>query len=253
MVCSLPVSSVYGLFQAKIREWIAISYFRGASWPRDRTHISCTFCIGRQILFHGCHLRSLEDPLLEFNKVYTVNLELEIILIPDIHTHILDTYLLLPWLFFSSNVPSFACQDILWCAPWRNMSFCYITLFSFLWSWQLKSNHLLPNDCTLNTNAHTKTASSSHWSWLGSAFPRIKFEKHKISTSKKWERKTQEQIWQKTLWVWRKSENPCVLETLPWEVMILTNSGSMEETLQEFRREWLWKHPIYFSKQYSHF
>jgi len=88
MVCSLPVSSVYGLFQAKIREWIAISYFRGASWPRDRTHISCTFCIGRQILFHGCHLRSLEDPLLEFNKVYTVNLELEIILIPDIHTFI---------------------------------------------------------------------------------------------------------------------------------------------------------------------
>ena len=92
MGCSLPVSSVHGLFQAKIREWIAISYSKGASWPRDRTHISYISCIGRQILFHWCHLGSLEDPLLEFNKVYTMNLELKIILIPDTHTLISWTH-----------------------------------------------------------------------------------------------------------------------------------------------------------------
>ena len=41
MDCSLPGSSVHGIFQARILEWLAISFSRGSSWPRDRTHISC--------------------------------------------------------------------------------------------------------------------------------------------------------------------------------------------------------------------
>ena len=36
-------------FQARILEWVTISYSRGSSQPRDRTHISCT---GRQVLYH---------------------------------------------------------------------------------------------------------------------------------------------------------------------------------------------------------
>ena len=47
--CSLPGSSVHGIFQARVLEWIAISFSRGSSWPRDRTHVSC---IGRWILCH---------------------------------------------------------------------------------------------------------------------------------------------------------------------------------------------------------
>ena len=39
--CSLPGSSVYGIFQARTLERIAISYSRGSSWPRDWTHVSC--------------------------------------------------------------------------------------------------------------------------------------------------------------------------------------------------------------------
>ena len=38
--CSLPGSSVHGTFQARILEWIAISFSRGSS-PRDRIHVSC--------------------------------------------------------------------------------------------------------------------------------------------------------------------------------------------------------------------
>ena len=49
MDCSLPGSSVLGIFQARILEWVAISFFRASSWPRDQTHISC---IGRRILYH---------------------------------------------------------------------------------------------------------------------------------------------------------------------------------------------------------
>ena len=47
---SLPSSSVYGIFQARILEWVAISYSRGSSWPKDGT---CVSCIGRQILYHS--------------------------------------------------------------------------------------------------------------------------------------------------------------------------------------------------------
>ena len=34
-------SSVYGISRARILEWVAISFSRGLSRPRDRTHISC--------------------------------------------------------------------------------------------------------------------------------------------------------------------------------------------------------------------
>ena len=44
MDCSPPGSSVYGILQARILEWVAIPSSRGASWPRDWTHISCGSC-----------------------------------------------------------------------------------------------------------------------------------------------------------------------------------------------------------------
>ena len=40
MDCSLPGSSVHGIFQATVLEWVAISFSRGFSWPRDRTWVS---------------------------------------------------------------------------------------------------------------------------------------------------------------------------------------------------------------------
>ena len=42
----------HGIFQAKILEWVAISYSRASSQPRDWIHISSVFCISRQILYH---------------------------------------------------------------------------------------------------------------------------------------------------------------------------------------------------------
>ena len=40
MDCSLPSSYVHGIFQAIVLEWIAISFSRGSSWPRDQTQVS---------------------------------------------------------------------------------------------------------------------------------------------------------------------------------------------------------------------
>ena len=39
--CSLPGSSVQGISQGGILEWVAIFFSRGFSWPRDCTHVSC--------------------------------------------------------------------------------------------------------------------------------------------------------------------------------------------------------------------
>ena len=42
MDCSPPGSSVHEIFQARILEWVAISFSRGSSQPRDQTRVSCT-------------------------------------------------------------------------------------------------------------------------------------------------------------------------------------------------------------------
>ena len=44
--CSLPGSSVHGIFQVIVLEWIAISFLRGSSQPRDQTRVSCN--VGRR-------------------------------------------------------------------------------------------------------------------------------------------------------------------------------------------------------------
>ena len=49
---SLPDSSVHGIFQARILEWVTVFYSRGSPWPRDLTHVSCISCIGRWIPYH---------------------------------------------------------------------------------------------------------------------------------------------------------------------------------------------------------
>ena len=41
MDCSPPDSSVHGISQARILEWVAISFSRGSSRPRVQTHSSC--------------------------------------------------------------------------------------------------------------------------------------------------------------------------------------------------------------------
>ena len=41
MDCSLPGSSVHGSSQARILEWVVISFSRESSWSRDRTQVFC--------------------------------------------------------------------------------------------------------------------------------------------------------------------------------------------------------------------
>ena len=50
---SLPGSSVHGISQTRTLEWVAISFSKGSSPPKDQTHV---FCIGRKILYHWASL-----------------------------------------------------------------------------------------------------------------------------------------------------------------------------------------------------
>ena len=58
---SLPGSSIHGISQARILEWLGNSFSRGSSWHRDWTCISCVFCFGRWIL-HQWATRELFSP-----------------------------------------------------------------------------------------------------------------------------------------------------------------------------------------------
>ena len=49
MDCSPPGSSVHWVSQARILEWVAISFSRGSSQSKSWTHVSST---GRQVLYH---------------------------------------------------------------------------------------------------------------------------------------------------------------------------------------------------------
>ena len=63
MDCSLPGSSVHWISQARILEWVAFPFFRGSSWPRDRTCISCN---SRLILYHWA---TWEAYLITYNEI----------------------------------------------------------------------------------------------------------------------------------------------------------------------------------------
>ena len=72
MECSLPGSSDHETFQARILEWVAISYSRGSSRPRDQSHVSCFSHTGRWILYHCAPWDAHKGLLLSNKKVWNI-------------------------------------------------------------------------------------------------------------------------------------------------------------------------------------
>ena len=64
-------SSVHGILQARILEWVTMPSSRGSSWPRDWTRFSCISCIGRWVLYHKHHPGSpyIQYILYQFSSV----------------------------------------------------------------------------------------------------------------------------------------------------------------------------------------
>ena len=51
-----PGSSVYGILQARMLEWVAMPSSRGSSQSKDGTHVSSVSYTGGWVLYHWCHL-----------------------------------------------------------------------------------------------------------------------------------------------------------------------------------------------------
>ena len=58
MNCGSPGSSVHGILQGRILEWVAMSSSRASSWHRDQTCIFYVSCINRCVLYRQHHLGS---------------------------------------------------------------------------------------------------------------------------------------------------------------------------------------------------
>ena len=75
MDCSPPGSSVHGIIQSRLLEWVAIPFSRGSSWLRDGTRVAYAFCTGR-----FCSL-----PLVPSGK--PINEEIALVIIWVLHRH----------------------------------------------------------------------------------------------------------------------------------------------------------------------
>ena len=64
---SLPRYSVHGVLQVRTMVLVAISFSRGLSQPRDRTHVSC---IGRRVLYHWATREALQTWMLLHFKLW---------------------------------------------------------------------------------------------------------------------------------------------------------------------------------------
>ena len=67
MDCSLPSSSIHGILQARILEWVAISFSRGSSRPRDWTQVSCI--IGRCFTVWATREVPMQPPNYHFSSL----------------------------------------------------------------------------------------------------------------------------------------------------------------------------------------
>ena len=78
MDCSLPGFSVHGNFQAKILEWVAISFSKGSSRHRGRTWVSCitggrfTLWATREAqyeVWEGRNMRNMREEIWDYVKL----------------------------------------------------------------------------------------------------------------------------------------------------------------------------------------
>ena len=78
---SLPGSSVHGIFQARILEWVAMPFSRESSQTKDQTRVSCNSCIaefftvespGKPISFISIYISRAEIKCLFFLGSYNL-------------------------------------------------------------------------------------------------------------------------------------------------------------------------------------
>ena len=104
MDCSPPGSSVHGILQARILDWVAMPSSRGSLWPRGRNCVSCNY---RWILYPLSHLGSpLLFILFTCAFLFILILEMEM----AIHSNILAWKI--PWIEEPGGLQSMGSQRV---------------------------------------------------------------------------------------------------------------------------------------------
>ena len=73
-----PGSSVHGILQARILEWVAVPFSRGSSWPRNPICVSYVSCTGRWVLYHWHYLLTQFDG---YTSIFVLNKLMALILL----------------------------------------------------------------------------------------------------------------------------------------------------------------------------
>ena len=85
MDCSLPGSSIHGIFQEGILEWVAMSFSRRSCRPRDWTWVSCRQTLyhlrhqGRQLPNQWLNVNIIQKPIPSALNIYNISINTEIL------------------------------------------------------------------------------------------------------------------------------------------------------------------------------
>ena len=127
-------------FQARILVWVAISFFKGSSWPRNGNCVSCT---GKQILYHWVTREA---------RCYT-------------HTH---THIYINQRFFMTTRME---KKIFWSSNWEMSKWWLFILYRMLrftdncLSWKKKIPLLCLEPSSWRLSAKTSTQVGGSWNW----------------------------------------------------------------------------------------
>ena len=143
----LPGPSVHGIFQARILEWVVISYSRRSSWPMDWICVCCISYIGRQILYHCTIWETLYKLTINYQKTKNI---------------------FKMWMYGLSDFKS-------WICIWEHLGFQpHVSIFSQLFSFVKRNavcHHLLfvlppKNSLVLPLAIESKWLSKSLWLFI---------------------------------------------------------------------------------------
>ena len=129
---SPPGSSVHGIFQTRILEWVAIPFSRGSSQPRDQTWVSCI----AGSFFTVWAMREASSISLSFLETFIIWLKS---LLPGLHCGIWTLSCsmqdLIPWSGIKPRPPALGTQSL---SPWttREVPIFFLTcIYSFIYFW----------------------------------------------------------------------------------------------------------------------
>ena len=144
-----PGSFVHGIFQARILEWVVLSYSRESSWLRHPAHVSCVPCVGRQIFLLLAYLGIPRDGYNYFqirclmDKISIIEQLFEYLILPSVSYHYFSSkyspeffyFKFLLWFFGSKmflKIPTMEYNCKLKCFMWLGGYDGYIYLLQLL-------------------------------------------------------------------------------------------------------------------------